>query len=177
MAGVARVAFAAVGYGLNMPKTVGRSGKPVGINFEQSTTVPVAPAAAFAIADMASLADWNPAVTRSELLEGDPLVKGARYACTLARGPLRLQVFPELVDVVPERLVVYAGKFGFAHSTDTIEFAPEGQGTRLTFRNQSQLPVWARPFTLPITAAFHRQARRAVLGAVDYLNGQLPSRG
>lgn len=152
-----------------MSETTGHPGKPVVITFEQSTTVPVTPPAAFVIADMGSLADWNPAVTRSELLDGEPLVEGARYGCTVARGPIRLQVFPKLIEVIPDRLVVYAGKFGFAHSTDTIEFAPAGAGTRLTFRNESHLPGWARPLKAPITAAFHRQARRAVQGAIDYL--------
>ena len=76
---------------------------------------------------------------------------------------MRLQVFPELIDVIPDQLVVHAGKFGFAHSTDTIEFAPVGSGTRLTFRDESQLPGWAHPLKAPITAAIHRQARRAVV--------------
>lgn len=155
-----------------MADPIGSHRKPVVVRFEQSAAVPVAPAAAFAIADMGTLADWNPAVARSELVEGDPLVKGARYACTIARGPMRFRVFPKLVEVVPDQLVVYSGKFGFAHSTDTIGFAPEGSGTVLTFRNESYLPAWARPFRAAITAGFHRQARRAVQGAIDYLTEQ-----
>lgn len=136
------------------------------VEFERSVFVPCSASQAFAIADMATLADWNAAVARSELVEGQPLVVGARYACTLARGPVRLSASPILVEMVPDGFVRYAGRFGPAHSEDSIRFTPEGKGTRLTFRNLSTLPGWVRPMRLPITKLFHRQANRAIEGAV-----------
>lgn len=139
------------------------------IEFEGSVVVPCPPMQAFAIADMATLADWNPAVARSVLVSGEPLVEGAEYACTIARGPLRLTVHPVLVEVRPNTFVRYAGAFGFAHSEDSITFTPDGDGTRLTFRNVSTLPRWSRPLRWAITKAFHRQAERSIRGAARYL--------
>ncbi len=88
------------------------AGLPVKVRFEGSVLVPVAPPAAFAIADMSSLSKWN---------------------------------------------------------RDWIQFTPEGEGTRLTFRNESSLPRWARPLRWVISTAFHRQAQRSVDGAARYL--------
>lgn len=145
------------------------SDMPVKIEFEGSVIVPVTPSAAFVIADMASLAAWNPAVAESHLVAGQPMEIGAQYSCTLARGPMRLRVSPVLVDVVPDERVAYAGRFGFAHSQDSIEFRAEGEGTRVTFRNTSAMPGWARPLRWAIAKAFHQQAQRSVDGAHRYL--------
>ncbi len=146
------------------------SALPVKVRFEGSVVVPVSPSTAFTIADMAMLSLWNPAVATSRLVDGGSMEVGARYSCTLKRGPVRLTVAPVLVEVVADELVVYAGKFGFAHSIDSIQFRPEGSGTRLTFRNESSLPRWTRPLRWVIAKAFHRQAQRSLEGAARYLS-------
>ncbi len=148
--------------------------RPVQVAFEGSVIVSCPPSQAFAIADMATLAQWNPAVARSELVSGQPLVEGAEYACTMARGPWKLTVHPVLVEVRQNTLVRYAGTFGFAPSEDSIGFAPEGDGTRLTFRNLSRLPGWTRPLRWAITKAFRRQADRSIRGAARYLESVGP---
>ncbi len=150
----------------------GGRGHPILVEFEGSVVVSCAPREAFAIADMATLAEWNPAVARSELVAGESLVEGAEYECTMARGPMKLAVHPVLVEVRPDCFVRYAGEFGFAHSEDSITFAPDGNGTRLTFRNTSTLPRWTRPLRWVITRAFHRQANRSVRGAARYLESR-----
>lgn len=139
------------------------------VEFEDSVVVPVPPAEAFRLADMADLSAWNPAVRRSELVSGAALTVGAEYMCTVANGPMRMTAHPRLVEVEEDRLVAYEGTFGPAQSRDTIRFVAEGDGTRLTFTNISTLPRWARPLRGPITRIFHRQADRAIQGAVDYL--------
>ncbi len=136
--------------------------------------MPCSPEDAFAIADMAMLADWNPAVTTSELVSGECFVKGARYRCTVVRGPFKLTAWPVLAEVTRNEFVRYSGKFGFTVSDDSIRFTPDGGGTRLTFENRSEVPRWARPMRFVITRAFHRQANRAIAGAAQYLADRDP---
>ncbi len=86
------------------------------VEFEDSVVVPVPPAAAFRLADMADLSAWNPAVRRSELVSGPALTVGAEYICTVANGPMRMTAHPRLVEVEQDRLVAYEGTFGPAQS-------------------------------------------------------------
>lgn len=139
------------------------------VTFEGSILVPCDPAAAFAIADMATLSAWNPAVDQSELVSGERFCEGARYSCVVSRGPFRLTAKPVLIEVIPNEFVRYSGKFGFAESEDSIRFVPEESGTRVTFRNRSQLPRWTRPMRPFIAKTFNRQANRALAGAARYL--------
>jgi hypothetical protein len=148
---------------------VGEHRAGVVIEFERSLLVPVDPAEAFVLADMSRLWEWNPAVRSSELVSGMPLTTGARYRCKIVNGPARVTATPTLTEVVPDRLIAYEGRFGFAHSRDSIAFEPEGEGTRLTFTNVSTLPRWTAPLAGMITKVFHRQAGRAIDGAVEYL--------
>jgi hypothetical protein len=142
----------------------------VEIRFEGTADVPDSPSDAFTIADMARLSEWNPAVRRSELIDGTAMTVGATYRCVVVNGPARLTATPVLTAVEAGCFISYSGKFGFAHSEDSIRFDPAGEGTRLTFRNVSRLPGWTRPLAGLITRVFHRQAQKSIDGAVAYLD-------
>lgn len=119
---------------------------------------------------MARLSEWNPAVRVSELVDGSPMTVGARYRCVIRNGPARVTATPTLCELDHGRLVSYEGKFGFAHSRDTISFEPSDGRTRFTFTNVSTLPNWTAPFSGLIERIFHRQAQRSINGAVDHLD-------
>ena len=118
------------------------------INFTQTLEVACTPAFAFdRLADMTELDQWNPNVTRSRRIDGEPLVA-----------------------VELGRLVRYEGAISIFWSVDELRFDESEQGCRITFSNESRGPAWLRPFGPLLDMAFQPQARKAVRGAQRYLN-------
>ena len=124
------------------------------------------------LADMAVLDQWNPSVRNSRRTSGDHLEPGSRYESTIARGPLRMIARSLLAEVEPSRRVQYEGSIAGFWSVDSLTFEPLGEGTRITFHNETQAPNWLRPLLPLLNAVFQRQARRAVEGARQYLGSR-----
>lgn len=121
------------------------------------------------LADMSELDRWNPNVTSSRRMSGERLAVGSTYLSTIRRGPLRMTARSTLTTVEPGRSVTYEGSIAGFWSVDSLTFEPQGAGTRIVFRNESQPPPWL-PFVSPLlNIAFQPQARRAVDGARRYL--------
>ena len=145
------------------------------IEFTGQLEVDEPPAAVFELlADMAELQRWNPNVRSSQRISGNRLEPGSRYESTVARGPMRMTARSELVTVEPSRKVQYEGSIAGFWSVDSLTFEPSGDGTRITFRNETRTPSWLRPLIPLLNAAFQRQARRAVEGAGRYLANNSP---
>jgi uncharacterized protein YndB with AHSA1/START domain len=121
------------------------------------------------LADMGELHRWNPNVRSSRQISGDRLTLGSRYESIIARGPLRITARSELVEVEPDRKVVYEGSIGWFWSIDWLTFEASGTGTRITFRNETRTPRLLTPLIPILNASFQRQAFRAVEGAAQYL--------
>ena len=120
------------------------------------------PAAVFQLlADMAELHRWNPNVRYSRRVSCNRLEEGSRYESTIARGPVRMTARSELVVVEPDLKVQYEGWIGGFWSVDSLTFEPWGDGTRITFHNETRTPSWLRPLTPILNAPFQRQARWA----------------
>lgn len=146
---------------------------PLMIGFVQELDVDLPPSAVFdLLADMAELDRWNPNVRDSRRTGGDRLEPGSHYESTIVRGPLRMTARSELITVEPNRRVQYEGSIALFWSVDSIAIEPSGEGTRITFRNETRTPTWLRPLTGLLNALFQRQARRAVEGASRYLDGR-----
>ena len=145
------------------------------ISFTGQLEVNRAPVVVFELlADMAELHRWNPNVRMSRRISGDRFAPGSKYESIIARGPIRMTARSELVTVEPGRRVEYEGSIAWFWSIDSLTFEASGDGTRITFRNETQTPTWLRPITPLLSAAFQRQARRAVEGARQYLVGSSP---
>ncbi len=145
------------------------------IEFTGQLEVDELPAAVFELlADMAELHQWNPNVRSSQRITGDRFEPGSRYESTIARGPMRMTARSELVTVEPGRKVQYEGSIAGFWSIDSLTFEPSGDGTRITFHNETQTPGWLRPLIPLLNAAFQRQAKRAVEGAGRYLANDSP---
>jgi len=121
------------------------------------------------LADMVELHRWNPNVRASRRISGDRFAAGSRYESIIARGPIRMTARSELVAVEPGRKVEYEGSIGWFWSVDSLTFEPSGDGTRITFRNETRTPRWLSPLIPLLNASFQGQARRAVEGAARYL--------
>ena len=121
------------------------------------------------LADMAELHRWNPNVLSSRRSSGQRLEPGSTYESTIARGPLRLTARSRLTSVKPGRGVRYEGSIGGFWSVDSLTFQPSKEGTLVLFHNQTRTPLWLRPLTPLLNAAFQRQARRAIEGARRYV--------
>jgi len=121
------------------------------------------------LADMAELHRWDPNVRKSRRISGDRLAPGSKYESIIARGPVRMTARSELVTVEPNQKVEYAGSISWFWSIDSLTFEPYGDGTRITFRNETRTPRWLRPLNPLLNASFQGQARRAVEGAARYL--------
>lgn len=140
------------------------------IAFTRHLEVDCAPGVAFELlADMAELHRWNPNVRTSRRISGDRFAPGSKYESIIARGPVRMTARSELVTFRPGRKVEYEGSIAWFWSIDSLTFEPSGDGTRITFRNQTQTPSWLRPLSPLLNAAFQRQAGRAVQGAYRYV--------
>lgn len=140
------------------------------ISFTGELEVACTPAYAFdRLADMTQLDQWNPNVTRSRRIEGEPLELGSRYESTIVRGPFRMKAESTLVAVEPWRLVRYEGAISVFWSRDQLRFDETVQGCRITFSNESRGPAWLRPIEPLLDMAFQPQARKAVRGAQRYL--------
>jgi uncharacterized protein YndB with AHSA1/START domain len=121
------------------------------------------------LADMDELHRWNPNVRTSRRIGGHRFAPGSKYESIIARGPLRMTARSELVEVELDRKVVYEGSIAWFWSVDSLAFEASGDGTRITFRNETSTPRWLSPLIPLLNAAFQRQARRAVEGAAKYL--------
>lgn len=121
------------------------------------------------LADMDELHRWNPNVRSSRRIGGDRFTPGSTYESIIARGPLRMTARSELVEVELGRKVVYEGSIAWFWSVDSLTFEASGDGTRITFRNETSTPKWLRPLVPLLNASFQRQALRAVEGASQYL--------
>ncbi len=145
------------------------------IEFTGQLKVDEPPAAVFELlADMGKLHEWNPNVRSSQRISGDRFEPGSRYESIIARGPMRMTARSELVAVEVGRKVQYEGSIAGFWSVDSLTFEPSGDGTRITFRNETRAPGWLHPLIPLLNAAFQRQARRAVEGAGRYLASNSP---
>jgi hypothetical protein len=140
------------------------------IAFTGQFEVDQAPVVVFELlADMAELHRWNPNVRMSRRISGDRLSPGSKYESIIARGPIRMVARSELVTVEPGWRVQYEGWIGGFWSVDSLTFEPAGDGTRITFRNETRTPRWLSLLAPLLNASFQGQARRAVEGAARYL--------
>ena len=141
------------------------------IGFTHTLEVACTPEYAFGrLADMTHLDQWNPNVTRSRRIEGEPLETGSRYESTIVRGPIRMKAESTLVAVELGRFVRYEGAISMFWSMDELRFDECERGSRITFVNESRGPAWLRPFEPLLDMAFQPQARKAVRSAQDYLD-------
>ena len=140
------------------------------IGFEGHLDVAQSPSEAFELlADMAELHQWNPNVRSSARVGGERLERGSTYQSIIVRGPVRMKAHSTLVEVEPAKLVRYEGTIAGFWSADWMTFESAGDGTAITFRNESTPPVYLRPLSPLINATFQRQADLAVEGARRYL--------
>jgi uncharacterized protein YndB with AHSA1/START domain len=113
-------------------KVMNRHGYPI---LEVITSIAASPAAVFrVIADPRSKLLWVPAIRRVEMETDVPLGLGVRYLASSGVGPVQFVFHEQISEWVENRRVAYGGRsrWGAFHSVATL--APEGAGTRMSYR-------------------------------------------
>ena len=114
------------------------------------------------VADFSRLAEWDPNVATSRVVSGRALEKGARLAVGVRFIGRIVPLEYELTAIAPPAIVTYIGRGKTVTSTDTVEFAPVGTGTRIGFRADVEFRSWGRLLGPLVSFISRRQARAAL---------------
>ncbi|NNE74086.1 MAG: hypothetical protein HKN26_10510 [Acidimicrobiales bacterium] len=120
------------------------------------------------LADLRNFAEWDPGVSRVEMVSGEPGGADAVYDVTASGTTLRYRV---VEHEAPNRLLVQA-KNRFFESTDEIIIEPSGKETRATYRAELELNGPLGLFDPLLGLAFNRIGDRAAAGLEDALDGR-----
>lgn len=115
------------------------------MSFSLSTEIAHDPAGVFAyVADFENSPRWQSAVSESERLDEGEIGVGSRFREKADAFGMSGWVTIEITDFEPERLIGYRStRFGIIAPIASFEFAPAGDGTRMTVHGN---PNPATPF-------------------------------
>ena len=85
------------------------------------------------VADGTTATAWRPSVQDVRLVAGEKGAVGARYAQGMKGPGGRIAADYEIVEAVPDRVLAFQVTAGPARPHGRYEFAPSGNGTRVTF--------------------------------------------
>jgi carbon monoxide dehydrogenase subunit G len=123
------------------------------------------------LADLRSVAEWDPSVGRVELVSGDPGTVGARYELDVTFGGQSITLPYVTVEAEPPQLVVFEAQTDSVEIRDEARIAAMGPAAcEVTWDADLQLRGWRRAFDLPLRIAFHRLGSRAQTGLAEHLN-------
>lgn len=127
------------------------------------------------LADFATIADWDPGVSRAHLVSGDPGEAGAVYRVTTSNLGVSLPLDYEILEAIPPadgfagRIVVEAHTRDF-RSYDVITVSPTATGCEVTYDADLALKGLRRPFDPFLRLAFTvigDRAKRGLQAAVQ----------
>lgn len=135
------------------------------VRLERHITVPVSPEEAYDyVADFSTSAEWDPGIRSAIQIEGDGIGVGAKYELVAEfMGRPSTLVYETLEADRPGRFVI-VGKNARFKGLDVITFAPEGEGTGITYVAEftmKGLLRFAEPF---LSGAFNKLADKALAG-------------
>lgn len=120
-------------------------------------------------ADFANIENWDPGVVSSQRANDGPIGVGATFDLTVRFGSKDLPMQYVVTEWEPMRKVVLRGTGESLIAVDTIEFAPEDEGTRVDYAAEfefSNYLRWLAPLMRPI---FTRVGTKAMDGLVAAL--------
>ncbi len=96
--------------------------------------VPTPPAEAFAyVADFSSAQEWDPGVDSARKLDDGPVEVGTKFEVVVKTGPTTQRMEYVVEALEPPSRVVLRGEGSVIEALDTIEFAPAGEGTQISY--------------------------------------------
>lgn len=119
--------------------------------------------------------NYDPSIHDAELLTGEPIGAGTVFRCTAAgRRPVAMTV--EIVDYDRPRRLGTVTRLAGMDITSTLEFAPEGDTTRLHWRSDLRPHGLLRPLT-PLLALLGRRRTRAIWTGLKHTLEAQPTGG
>lgn len=103
------------------------------MKIQRTVETTAAPGPVFAyLSDFTNTNEWDPGTISTERVEGDGGV-GTVYHNVSEFNGNKSELRYEVVDLVPERRIALKGEGKSVHADDTMELAPSGTGTRVTY--------------------------------------------
>lgn len=99
-----------------------------------------------AVGDFENVAQWDPGVARAAKRTSGPVEVGTIYDLELTYRDRSLEMSYTVTELVPDEKIVLEGTGGVIHAVDVISFAPDGQGTLVTYQADLTLKGIARMF-------------------------------
>ena len=117
------------------------------------------------LADLRTVAEWDPSVGRIELVAGDPRTLDARYELDVNLAGQSITLSYRTVEVDPPGRVVFEAETGSVEIRDEASVVATGPGTcEVVWDADLRLRGWRRVFDLPLRLAFARLGSRAQRG-------------
>ncbi len=123
------------------------------------------------LARFSNAAEWDPGVASAEDLSPGPTAVGSVFRLQVTFLGRQLPLDYRVLELDAPRRVVVEAENRLVRSTDVIEVAPEGSGSRLTYAASLTLKGAALLATPLAEVAFTRIAQRAEAGLVVALGG------
>jgi carbon monoxide dehydrogenase subunit G len=119
------------------------------MRLQRSVETPVAPAQAFAfLSDFTTTTEWDPGTVRTELVSGDGGV-GTTYLNTSSFMGRQTELTYVVQTYEPDRLFALRGENSTVVANDSMEIAPLGDGSRVTYTADFEFKGLAR-FVAPL---------------------------
>ena len=126
------------------------------------------------VSDFANIEQWDPGVASSRRTSPGGVKENATFELVLSYGFGKIPMTYHLTTFVPNELVVLTGAGKSFTATDTIRFAPAGQGTRIDYRAVIDLDQSGPVKEKIINLLFSRLGQKAVDGLSAALNRSYP---
>lgn len=124
------------------------------------------------MADLRNFAEWDPGVNASVQVEGNSPSLGATYDVTVASIGRDLTLRYELTQYVDGERLTATAKSSTLTSVDTVEVAPEGDGSIVTYDAELTLNGILSVGDVFLRLAFGRIGDRAAAGMRTALAGE-----
>lgn len=103
------------------------------MKIQRTVETTAAPGPVFAyLSDFTNTTEWDPGTITTERVEGDGGV-GTVYHNVSEFNGNKSELRYEVVDLVTDRKIALKGEGKSVHADDTMELAPSGTGTRVTY--------------------------------------------
>ena len=123
------------------------------------------------LADLRSVAEWDPSVKRIELVSGQPGTVWARYALEVGFLGRTSELPYRVAEIEPPHRVVFTAETDAVTVRDEALIEPaDGGGSRVTWDADLRPKGALRLFELPLRLAFARLGRAARQGLAKQLN-------
>lgn len=138
-------------------------------------SIPISPEVAFDnVADFTTTAVWDSGIAATERLDDGPLGVGSRFEVHVKFGPVTTPLVYEITTYDRPHRVVLETKGRLYHGEDDVTFAPEDDGTRVTWNASFRLRGPGRLLDPALAIGFRRTVADAVEGLEPFLRELAP---